>query len=305
MAFESDESVVELTSQATSASEPPPPGAEPADEKRPRRPFRRRPFRRRPFRRSRWAAYAVLLVALTGVGSAYGLATSRNGVAAAGDPSQQVSAGRALFLQGCSSCHGAAAQGGVDAPSLIGVGAAAVDFQVSTGRMPLKIQGAQALAKKPSYTPDEIASLAAYIASLAPGRRVPARTSTRRLSPTSATAATCSARTARRATTSWTRRRAGRRQARAVAVNASDKQIYEAMLTGPGTMPVFGDKQLTTQEKQDIIAYLNEMKAVPDPGGANLGRSGAVAEGLVACLAGMTVLGGVAMWIGARAKKAA
>jgi len=86
--------------------------------------------------------------------------------------------------------------------------------------------------------------------------------------------------------------------------NATDKEIYEAMLTGPGTMPVFSNNQLTEKEKQDIIAYVQGVKAEPDPGGAGLGRSGAVAEGLVGFLGGIVVLAGVAMWIGARAKRA-
>jgi ubiquinol-cytochrome c reductase cytochrome c subunit len=298
MANEPEESVVELTSGATPASEPAQPSARPTGSK---------PARRRsPFRRSRWAAYAVLLVALMGVGSAYGFATSRSGVAAVGDPSQQVEAGRALYLQGCSSCHGTAAQGGTDAPSLIGVGAAAVDFQVSTGRMPLKNQGAQAERKPARYTPEQIADLAAYVASLAPGPAIPGKDQYTPTEPDIGYGGNLF-----RTNCSSCHNFVGAGGALAdgkhapALYDATDKEIYEAMLTGPGTMPVFGDKQLTAQEKQDIIAYLNQMKAVPDPGGANLGRSGAVAEGLVAFLAGMTVLAGVAMWIGARAKRAA
>jgi ubiquinol-cytochrome c reductase cytochrome c subunit len=49
----------------------------------------------------------------------------------------QVEEGRTLYLEGCASCHGLEAQGSSTAPSLIGVGAAAVHFQVATGRMPL------------------------------------------------------------------------------------------------------------------------------------------------------------------------
>lgn len=303
MAFESEESVVQLTSQATSANEPTPPAADTASESSR---LRGRRGGRRPFRRSRWAAYAVLLVALTGVGSAYGLATSRSGVAAVGDPSQQVSLGRALYLQGCSSCHGAAAQGGQDAPSLIGVGAAAVDFQVSTGRMPLKIQGAQAERKPPRYTPEQIGELAAYVASLAPGPAIPGK---EQYTPAEADIGYGGNLFRTNCSSCHNFVGAGGALAdgkHAPALNdATNQQIYEAMLTGPGTMPVFGEKQLTPQEKQDIIAYLNQMKATPDPGGANLGRSGALAEGLVAFLGGMTVLAGFAMWIGARAKRAA
>ena len=80
---------------------------------------------RRSRRRRRLAGYAVIAGALLGVGTAYGFATEQPGAAAAGNPSQEVLQGKALYLQGCSSCHGLAAEGGTDAPSLIGVGAAA------------------------------------------------------------------------------------------------------------------------------------------------------------------------------------
>jgi ubiquinol-cytochrome c reductase cytochrome c subunit len=285
MSSTSEESVVALSSLAAPAT---------------------RPAGKRPGRRRRWAGYAVLVVALIGVGSAYGLATSRSGAAAPGDPSQQVLAGKALYLQGCSSCHGVAAQGGTDAPSLIGVGAAAVDFQVSTGRMPLQQQGAQPMRKPSRYTSDQIAELAAYVASLAPGPAAPGQN---QYTPSGSDMALGGALFRTNCSSCHNFVGAGGALAdgkHAPALDkATDKQIYEAMLTGPGTMPVFSDKQLTQQEKQDIIAYVQGMKAEPDPGGANLGRSGAVAEGLVAFVAGIGAIAGVAMWIGARAKRAA
>lgn len=285
MSSTSEESVVALSSLAAPAT---------------------RPASKRPARTSRWARYAVLIVALLGVGSAYGLATSHPGAAASGDPSQQVLAGKALYLQGCSSCHGVAAQGGTDAPSLIGVGAAAVDFQVSTGRMPLQQQGAQMQRKPPRFTGDQIAELAAYIASLAPGPAVPGPDD---YNPSGADMALGGALFRTNCSSCHNFVGAGGALAEGKyapsLAKATDKQIAEAMLTGPGTMPVFSDKQLTPQEKKDIIAYVQGMKGEPDPGGANLGRSGAVAEGLVAWLAGIAAIAGVAMWIGARAKRAA
>ena len=93
--------------------------------------------RRRPA-----AGYAVVLLGLLLAGAGYAAITEA-GSAGATAPniaaSAQVSQGRAIFLEECATCHGQFAQGtpGV-APSLIGVGAAAVDFQVSTGRMPSK-----------------------------------------------------------------------------------------------------------------------------------------------------------------------
>jgi ubiquinol-cytochrome c reductase cytochrome c subunit len=261
---------------------------------------------RRPGRhRRRLAGYAVIAGSLLGVGTAYGFVTEQPGVAEAGNPSQEVLQGKALYLQGCSSCHGLAAEGGTDAPSLIGVGAAAVDFQVSTGRMPLQQQEAEARRKPPRYTAAETAEIAAFVAALAPGPAVPSKDM---YTPSDANMAlggnlfrtncsSCHNFTGEGGALAYGRSAPSLHQ-------ATDQQIYEAMLTGPGTMPVFGDRQLTTMQKQDIIAYVEGMKAEPDPGGFNLGRSGAVAEGLVAWLAGIGVLAGVAMWIGARARRA-
>ncbi|MBX6372298.1 MAG: c-type cytochrome [Acidothermus sp.] len=264
-----------------------------------------RPLRIR-VRHRRLAGFVVLSAALFAVGTGYGLATEHTGAAAAGDPSAQIAQGRALFLQGCASCHGKAAEGTANAPSLIGVGAAAVDFQVSTGRMPLAQQGAQAPAKRPRYTQEQIEALAAYVASLGPGPAIPGKE--QYTPPKNADLAFGG--TLFRTNCSACHNFTGEGGALAYGkkapplTHATDRQIYEAMLTGPGTMPVFSDAQLTPQEKQDIIAYINAVRAVPDPGGFNLGRLGPVTEGLVAWLIGMAVLAVVAMWIGARAKRA-
>jgi len=269
-----------------------------------RRLERSRAGRSRRLRR-RLASYAVIVGGLLAIGSAYGFATAGPGVAAAGNPNESILQGKALYLQGCSSCHGLAAEGGTDAPSLIGVGAAAVDFQVSTGRMPMQQQEAEARRKAPRYDPAQTAQLAAYIGSLAPGPSVPSKD---QYTPTDADMAIGG--NLFRTNCSSCHNFTGEGGALAYGKSApslrhsTDQQIYEAMLTGPGTMPVFGDRQLTEPQKQDIIAYVQGMKTTPDPGGFNLGRAGAVAEGLVAWLAGVGVLAGVAMWIGARARRA-
>ena len=88
-------------------------------------------------------------------------------------------AGRDLYLVSCASCHGKNAEGittksgGNYGPSLIGVGAAAVDFQVGTGRMPMALTGPQAPRKEPALNEEETHQVAAYIASLGPGPALP------------------------------------------------------------------------------------------------------------------------------------
>ena len=103
-------------------------------------------------RRHRFAGLAVLLLGLVVVGGLYAGLAPRPATADQAS-SHDIEAGRQLFLVSCASCHGSNAEGittksgGNYGPSLIGVGAAAVDFQVGTGRMPLAHEaGAEDLA---------------------------------------------------------------------------------------------------------------------------------------------------------------
>ena len=111
------------------------------------------------------------------MGALYAVLAPANKVAADTGNSQQVAEGQALFRVTCASCHGLNGEGQttgtIQGPPLAGVGAAAVDFQVSTGRMPMARPEAQAPAKKNLYTEEEIAALAAYVATLAPGPAIP------------------------------------------------------------------------------------------------------------------------------------
>jgi len=127
-------------------------------------------------RRSPIVATTLLFGALVAVGGVYAVATSvqpANAAVSAGSETQ-VEQGRRLYLEGCSSCHGMAAQGSQNGPTLIGVGAAAVDFQVGSGRMPMGAPGAQAPAiYPPRYDDNQISAMAAYVSSLAPGPAIP------------------------------------------------------------------------------------------------------------------------------------
>ena len=50
----------------------------------------------------------------------------------------------------------------------------------------------------------------------------------------------------------------------------SPKHIYEAMQTGPQSMPSFPDSTMPEQEKKDIIAYIKTVNGdeSEDPGGS-------------------------------------
>lgn len=254
-------------------------------------------------RRHSAAAYVLLLVALVAVGLGYSALTGAGHANAAIGSSTQVDQGKSLFAEGCSSCHGLNAEGTAIAPSLIGVGAAAVDFQVGTGRMPLAHQGVQAVRKASIYSDSERAALAAYVASLAPGPAI----------PSSDMVDTTNADLARggqlfRTNCAQCHNFAGHGGALTQGkwapslLQATPTQIYEAMITGPESMPKFGDGTISTQDKQDIIKYVQDLQSSPNPGGAALGRLGPVTEGLFVWTIGLGALIAVAAWIGAKAR---
>jgi ubiquinol-cytochrome c reductase cytochrome c subunit len=265
-------------------------------------------------RRHRSAGLVVLLFGLLAVGSAYAAFAPDNAVADTSSQSQQIEEGKKLFAVGCASCHGLNAQGGTDgegnstAPSLIGVGAASVDFQVGTGRMPAQQPGAQIPRKPPVYTPAEIEALAAYVASLGPGPAIPAQESYDISKVTDEQVARGGElfRTNCTACHNFAGK-GGALPKGAYApslMGSTPKHIYEAMLTGPQQMPVFSDQVMTPQDKRDVIAYVNALQTQKDPGGFGLGRLGPVSEGLWGWLVGIGLLVGVAVWIGAKGVRA-
>src|SRR4051794_26743528 len=95
---------------------------------------------------------------------------------AADDTSESaaVAAGRQLYENSCITCHGSNLQGVPNrGPSLIGVGEAAVYFQVHTGRMPLVRQEADAHAKPSIFSDEEIEQLMAHVQAHRGGPTVP------------------------------------------------------------------------------------------------------------------------------------
>jgi ubiquinol-cytochrome c reductase cytochrome c subunit len=263
--------------------------------------------RRRPTavarRRHPVAGYAAIAGGLVVAGALYG--TLAGGSASASSTtttaSTQTAAGKALFQVSCASCHGLDAQGTTQGPSLIGAGAAAVDFQVSTGRMPAKELGAENERKPSSFTPTEIYDMAAWVASLGGGPAIP---SAEQLSTTGAD--TALGQQLFSTNCSQCHGFAGAGGALTYGKNAppltasTSAQIYEAMLTGPEAMPVFGDGTITPAEKKDIIAYVEDTRTEANPGGFSLGRTGTVTEGLVGWLGGLGFLVLIAMWLTAK-----
>ncbi len=250
----------------------------------------------------------LLLFALFVMGGLYSLLAPSAVSSADTTKSQQVAQGKELFSVGCASCHGLAGQGSSQGPTLVGVGAAAVDFQVSSGRMPLAAPAAQALPKDSIYTDDEIAAMAAYVATLGVGPAIPttADLSTQGLTAEQVARGGELFRTNCSACHNF--EGAGGALPNGVQapslIGVSNKRLYEAMLTGPGQMPVFSDQVVTPQDKQEVIAYLNQLHARPDNGGLSLGSLGPVSEGLWTWIVGLGVIIAFAVWIAAKGAKA-
>jgi ubiquinol-cytochrome c reductase cytochrome c subunit len=264
-------------------------------------PARRARARRRSKHRRRLTNVAGLMVGLVLTGALY----SAFAPAQAADDSTTTesaaeAAGRQLYQNSCITCHGSNLEGVPHrGPSLIGVGEAAVFFQVHTGRMPLVRQEADAHRKPPVFSDKEIDQLMAYVQAHGGGPTVPSGDlrdgdlaeggELFRLNCASCHnfvgggGALSSGKTA------------------PSLKDADDKTIYTAMLTGPENMPVFGDNQLTPDEKRAVINYVQTIKAQADPGGAGIGRIGPVSEGLVIWVVGIGALLFGIFWMGSKA----
>ncbi|MFI1566036.1 c-type cytochrome [Streptomyces sp. NPDC020490] len=259
-------------------------------------------------RRHPLAAVVVLLLALAATGGLYAVFAPASR-AQADDTAQSlaIDEGKKLYSVGCASCHGTGGQGTSDGPSLVGVGAAAVDFQVGTGRMPAQQPGAQVPKKKVVYTQAEIDQLAAYVASLGAGPAVPSEDKFGTQGADIAKGGELF-RTNCAQCHNFTGKGGALTHGKFAPSleDVSPKHIYEAMQTGPQNMPSFPDTTLSEQNKKDIIAYLNAVNGdeTESPGGLELGGLGPVSEGLFAWVFGLGTLIAVAVWVAARTAKA-
>lgn len=221
-------------------------------------------------------------------------------VAAVSAPSADgasISRGRALFVDGCSTCHGIAARGipGV-APDLHGVGALAADFYLSTGRMPLDSPGTEPERGPPAYNQQQLDDLVAYIGSLG-GPPIP------HVDPSQG-----SLNVGLRA---FTAHCAGCHQvvARGGALtggfapslrDATPTQIAEAVRLGPFIMPTFNRNEISDQTLASIIRYVQFTHHPDNRGGWGIFEIGPVPEGMVAWLLAGIVLLVVVRLIGER-----
>ncbi|UFS60452.1 cytochrome bc1 complex diheme cytochrome c subunit [Subtercola endophyticus] len=254
-------------------------------------------------RRHPLATVVLIAIGLAFTGGGYALFTST--ATAQTDTSttttaSSVAEGSKLFAANCATCHGMNLEGTSAGPSLLGVGAASVDFQVGTGRMPLAMQGPQAMEKPPQFTAEQTQALADYVASLSPGPSIPTD------DQLTANGNATNGGELFRINCAMCHNVAGAGGALTEGKFAPDltgvdsKYIYEAMLTGPQNMPVFNDHNITPEDKRDIITYLKYLQNNPSPGGFELGNLGPVAEGLFIWIFGIGAVVALTVWLTAK-----
>lgn len=250
-------------------------------------------------RRHPLATVALIAVGLLGTGGAYALFTSSATAETAASAEAQVEDGAKLFAANCATCHGMNLEGTTQGPSLIGVGAASVDFQVGTGRMPLAATGPQAEEKPPQFTDEQVKALAAYVASLAPGPGIPSEEHL-------GDGDVAEGAELFRINCAMCHNVAGAGGALTEGKFApplggvEPAHIYEAMVTGPQNMPVFNDANITPEEKASIITYLKYLDETPSVGGFGLGNLGPVSEGLFIWIFGLGAIVGITVWLTAK-----
>jgi ubiquinol-cytochrome c reductase cytochrome c subunit len=209
---------------------------------------------------------------------------------------EAVGAGRELYLTACSSCHGPEGRGTDRAPSLVGVGAASADFQLSTGRMPADVAEGQTSRKPPAYDREEIDRLVAYVASLGPGPEIP------RVDLAKADLALGGVLYANNCASCHSSAGAGGALGHAVVApslrKATSTQVAEAVRIGPGAMPRFGPDNLDDHQVASIARYVRYLREPDDRGGAGLGHLGPLPEGFVAWVVGLGACLVAIRWIG-------
>jgi ubiquinol-cytochrome c reductase cytochrome c subunit len=256
--------------------------------------------RRRSKRRRRVGNAAGLMAGLVLTGvlySAFAPAQAADG--GSSGSSNAVEAGREIYEVSCITCHGDNLQGVPNrGPSLIGVGEAAVYFQVHTGRMPLARQEADAPDKPQVISDEEIDQLMAYVQANGGGPTVPSGDLRDGDLAEGGELFRLNCSSCHNFVGEGGALSSGK--AAPSLKDATDLEMYTAMLTGPENMPVFGDNQLTSDEKRSIINYVQTIKGMEDPGGAGIGRIGPVSEGLVIWVVGIGAMLFGVYWIGTK-----
>ena len=220
---------------------------------------------------------------------------------------EQIS-GRELYLRDCAWCHGAGGEGTPRGPDVVSGtnGAALTDFVLSTGRMPLTSPQEQSWRRPAQYEESQQQAIVAYVAELGgEGPDIPevdpgAGNLAVGLELYQENCAACHSTTMIGGALAAAPRGEGRSLIAPPLTESSALEIAEAMITGPGAMPVFSQDVFTQEEIDSIVRYIVALQTTGDAGGAPIGRTGPVSEGAVAVIVGLGAIVLLIRWIGTR-----
>jgi ubiquinol-cytochrome c reductase cytochrome c subunit len=217
----------------------------------------------------------------------------------------QLAAGRTLFVENCSTCHGIGAEGGDRAPPLLGVGAATVDLWLSSGWMPLAEPSAEPQPKPAKFPRAQVLEIVRYVTSLAPSATNPGIPF--KLNIAHADVAEGFSLFALNCAPCHTITGAGDALADGIYApplhGVTKTMVWEAIRTGPGNMPRFGPGTISPAQVVDIVGYVvKNIQHPTSPGGLSLGGVGPVAEGFVGLFVGVGLCMLAALWVGDRSE---
>jgi quinol---cytochrome-c reductase cytochrome c subunit len=219
-----------------------------------------------------------------------------------------IGGGESLYQANCASCHGPHGEGvrntvrgagdvAGQGPSLRGVGALAADFYLRTGYMPLEDPGQQPSRSHVLFSDSEIRAMVAYVASFGKGPGIPhPRPERGKVSVGQKL---------------FVDHCAGCHQvvgeggyvtgARVPPLeDATVRQIAQAVRIGPYLMPHFSEKQISDEQLDSLIAYVEYAKHPDDRGGWSLGHLGPWPEGMVTWFLAGSALVALCLLIGRR-----
>lgn len=222
---------------------------------------------------------------------------TRTNVAVPGPPRTDLAReGADLYAVHCLQCHGADLRGTSAAPALQSAGAAGVDFELATGRMPLEVPGTEPDRGAPAFDAQQIAALVAFaeahgvVAPAIPDVRAnDALARGRKLYESNCQA--CHGASADGATVGYGWIAPGLRE-------ATPLQIAEAVRFGPGVMPRFDTHAMPSADLDALVAYVETLDRAPHPGGISLASAGPVGEGLFAWIVGIGLATAVMRYVG-------
>ena len=225
-----------------------------------------------------------------------------------------VDPGKHLYLRDCAYCHGNDGRGTGRGPALTGEnnGAALTDFVLRTGRMPVEGPIDQMKPGESVYDEGQMAAIVAYVKQQfrAPGPDIP-HFDARKGDLAEGQAvylehcASCHATTGIGGAMLIHPEEDKPRKTRGIVIpdfaHSDAQAVADAVRTGPGSMPVFGERAIDQHQLDSLVAYMEYLKNPDDEGGAPIGRVGPVIEGAVGWIFGLGVLMLITRWIGTKA----